>query len=86
MRGAAAACRAREVFAVATHGLYGPGSDAMLADPAIDRIVVSDSILTATVAGHGERIKIVSVAPLIGETVHRLHLGSPLGDAASLEA
>jgi phosphoribosylpyrophosphate synthetase len=34
---------------------------------------------------HSERIEIVSVAPLIGETIHRLHTGSPLGDATSLE-
>jgi ribose-phosphate pyrophosphokinase len=89
MRRAAAACRARgaqAIFAVATHGLFGPGSDAMLADPAIDRIVVTDTVPTATAtAVHSERIEIVSVAPLIGETIHRLHTGSPLGDATSLE-
>ena len=89
MRRAAAACRARgaqAVFAVATHGLFGPGSDALLADPAIDRILVTDSIPTAAAAaGHSERIEIISVAPLIAEAIHRLHVGSPLGDATSLE-
>jgi ribose-phosphate pyrophosphokinase len=87
MRRAAAACRARgaqAVFAVATHGLFGPGSGAILDDPAIDRILVSDSLPTTT-AGQSERIGIVSVAPLIGEVVHRLRTGSPLGDSASLE-
>jgi ribose-phosphate pyrophosphokinase len=87
MRRAAAACRARgarAVFAVATHGLFGPGSDAILA--AIDRTVVSDSVPTAAAAaGHSERIEIVSVAPLIAEAIHRLHVGSPLGNATSLE-
>ena len=90
MRRAAAACRARgaqAVFAVATHGLFGPGSDAMVGDPAVDRIVVSDTVPpAAATAVHSERIEIVSVAPLIGEAIHRLHIGSPLGDATSLEA
>jgi ribose-phosphate pyrophosphokinase len=89
MRRAAAACRARgakAVFAVATHGLFGPDSEAMLEDPAIDRIPVSDSLPAATAAaGQSERVEIVSVAPLVGEAIHRLHTGSPLGDATSLE-
>jgi len=78
---------AQAVFAVATHGHFGPGSDAMLADPAIDRIVVSESVPTASAtAGQSERIEIFSVALLIGETIHRLHTGSPLRDATSVEA
>ena len=90
MRRAAQACRARgarAVFAVATHGLFGPGSEDMLADPAIDRLLVTDSVPTAAeVAGRLEgRVEIVPVAPLIAEAIHRLHTGSPLGDATSLE-
>jgi ribose-phosphate pyrophosphokinase len=89
MRRAAEACRSRgaeAVFAMATHGLFGPGSDAMLADPAIDRILVSNSLPTATAAAQrSARIEIVSVAPLLGEAIHRLHTGSPLGDTTSLE-
>jgi ribose-phosphate pyrophosphokinase len=89
MRRAAAACRARgaqAVFAVATHGLFGPGSDALLADPALDRIFVSDSLpVAAAAARQSARVEIVSVAPLIGEAIHRLHTGSPLGDATSLD-
>ena len=90
MRRAAAACRARgaqAVFTVATHGLFGPGSDALLRDPAIDRIVVTDSVpMAAVVAGQTEgRVEIIPAAPLIAEAIHRLHVGSPLGDATSLE-
>jgi ribose-phosphate pyrophosphokinase len=90
MRRAAAACRARgarAVYAVATHGLFGPGSDAMLTDPAIDRILVTDSVSAAAVvaARAAARVEIVSAAPLVAEAIHRLHLGNPLGDAASLE-
>ena len=90
MRRAAAACcarGARAVFAVATHGLFGAGSEAMLEDPVFERILVSDSVGTAAAAAtrSGGRVEIVPVAPLIGEVIHRLQTGSPLGDATSLE-
>lgn len=90
MRRAAAACRARgarAVFAVATHGVFGPGSDALLADPAFDRLLVTNSIPSAAgVAGQSDgRIEIIPAAPLIADIIHRLHVGNPLGDATSLE-
>lgn len=47
LRRAARACReagARRVFAAATHGLFMPGAEAMLADPAFDGIVVLDTV------------------------------------------
>jgi ribose-phosphate pyrophosphokinase len=89
MRRAAVACRGRgaeAVFAVATHGLFGPGSDALLKDAAIDQVLATDSVprATARAQSSGGRLEIVSVAPLIGEAIHRLNTGSPLGDATSL--
>lgn len=90
MRRAAAACRdrgARAVFAVATHGLFGRGSDALLADASIDRIVVTDSVAPPeAVAGAAPgRVEIVPAAPLVAAAIHRLHAGGSLGDVASLE-
>ena len=32
------------MIALVTHGLFMPGADAALLDPAIDRIVVTDSV------------------------------------------
>jgi ribose-phosphate pyrophosphokinase len=90
MRRAAAACRergAKTVFAVATHGLLGAGSAALLGDAAFDRILLTDSLPTAAMAAARApgRVEIVSVAPLIGEAIGRLHSGRPLGDVAGLE-
>ncbi len=36
---------ARRVLALVTHGVFMPGAEAALEDPAIDRIVVTDSVL-----------------------------------------
>jgi ribose-phosphate pyrophosphokinase len=87
MARAARACRERgaaAVHAIATHGLFGPGSEALLEEPAIDRILVTDSLPSA-VAAAGERVEIVSVAPLIGDVIVRLDTGDPLGDLTGLE-
>jgi ribose-phosphate pyrophosphokinase len=84
---AARACRERgaaAVVAMATHGLFGPGSGALMEESAIDRILVTDSVPSAAVAA-GDRVEIVPVGPLIGEVIGRLHAGEPLGDLTGLE-
>jgi ribose-phosphate pyrophosphokinase len=84
---AARACRERgaaAVCAMATHGLFGPGSEALFGDPAIDRLLVTDSV-AAAVRQAGPRVEIVPVGPLIGQVIARLHLGEPLGDLTGLE-
>lgn len=73
---------ARRVLAVVTHGLFMPGSAAVLADPAIERLVVTDSIPpfrlpTELLAG---KVETLSIAPLLAETVRRLHDGRSLAD------
>ena len=91
MRRAAAACRergARAVFALVTHGLFGPGAKAMLADPAIDRIVVTDSLVSAVNAAAGAqsgRLEIIPAAPLVAEAIRRLHAGGSIADLLGIE-
>jgi ribose-phosphate pyrophosphokinase len=87
MARAARACRERgaaAVFAVATHGLFGPGSEALIEERAIDRILVTDSLPSALEAA-GDRVEVVPVGPLIGEAIGRLDKGEPLGDLTGLE-
>jgi ribose-phosphate pyrophosphokinase len=84
---AAHACRDRgaaAVFAIATHGLLGPGSAALLDEPAIDRILVTDSVPAAARAA-SSRLEIVPVGRLLGEAIGRLGRGEPLGDLSALE-
>jgi ribose-phosphate pyrophosphokinase len=87
MRRAAAACRehgAASVHLVATHGLFGPGSEALLADASIDSILITDS-LAQTAQPPGPSVKVVSIAPLLADAIGRLAQGEPLGDLTGLE-
>ncbi len=73
-----------EIHACATHGV--------LSDPAIERItnsnlqqvVVTDTIPLAP-EKHIPRIKVLSVAPLIGEAIKRIHRGESVGALFSSE-
>ena len=67
-----------EMYACATHGV--------LSDPAIDRLrnsEINEVVLTDTVplppAKRLPRIKVLSVAPLIGEAIKRIHRGESVG-------
>jgi ribose-phosphate pyrophosphokinase len=81
---AARACRERGAAAVhglATHALLGPGSAALLADPALDGLIVTDS-LPGPAAPRLERLPL---APLLAGAIARLHDGRPLDDLTGLE-
>ena len=79
----AEACRAqgaRRVFAAAAHGLFVAPANRLLASDVIERIAVSDSVpafrLDSWLAA--ERLSVVSVAPLLAQTIERLHRGESL--------
>ena len=88
---AARACRergAKAVYAVATHGLFGTGAEALFSDPALDRVVVTDSLASAvrTAAERsGPRLGVVPVGPLIGEALRRLHGNGTISDLVGME-
>jgi ribose-phosphate pyrophosphokinase len=73
---------ARRVIALVTHGLFMPGAEKVLADPAIDRVVVTDSVppfrLGTTAAW--DKLVMLPAAPLLAEAVARLHDGRALTD------
>jgi ribose-phosphate pyrophosphokinase len=74
-----------EAYACATHGV--------LSDPAIDRIrdsglrevVITDTIPLSP-SHQLDKIKVLSVAPLIGEAITRIHRGESVGALFSAEA
>lgn len=83
MRRTAAKAReqgARAVYAVATHGLFVEHAAQVVADPAFDGVLVTDSVppfrLTDTPAEH--RVAIVPAGPTIGEALRRWQTGEPL--------
>jgi ribose-phosphate pyrophosphokinase len=77
---AARACRARgarRVHAAAAHGLFTDRAGERLDDPALDSLVVTDSVPPWRLAGtalHGRLIQL-PVAPLLAEVLARLHRG-----------
>jgi ribose-phosphate pyrophosphokinase len=82
-RAARAARRAgaKRVLALVTHGLFMPGAEEAVLDPAIDRLIVTDAVpplrLTKAAAA---KVDILPVAPLLAEAVRRLHDGEALDD------
>ena len=73
---------AKAVLALATHGLFMAGAEAAIKDPAIDRIVVTDSVPAFRLTDEAVRSKIstLATAPLLAECVRRLHAGETLTD------
>lgn len=80
---AAEACRQRganAVYALATHGLFDRGSEAVLAHPAIDRTIVTDSAAPFHMPEDILRtcVEVIGSAPLFAEAIRRLHSGGSL--------
>jgi ribose-phosphate pyrophosphokinase len=78
---------ARDVWALAAHGLFTGGATEALSDPAIAGWVVTDTVppfrLTSDVAN---RVEIISAAPLFGQAIQRLHNYLPIVDLPSAGA
>ncbi len=77
MVGAAAALKnagAERVFAAASHPVLAGSAISKLAASEIDRIYVTDTIPLTAEASALSKIEVVSVAPLLGEAIRRIHL------------
>ncbi|MBW8372321.1 MAG: ribose-phosphate pyrophosphokinase [Thiobacillus sp.] len=75
---AAAACKtlgAKRVFAAASHGVFAGAAAEVLADPALEKLLVTDAIppfrLPSQMLGH--RVEVLESAPLFAEAIRRLH-------------
>lgn len=88
---AALACRARgaeKVFALAAHGLFGKGAEKMFEGAALDEVIVTDSVAGAAAFASSNSalpIRMLSAAPLLAETISRLHAGGSVSDLLGLE-
>jgi len=73
---------ANRVIALVTHGLFMPGADAAIMNPAIDRLVVTDAVPAFRLSDAAARAKIdiLPVAPLLAEAIRRLRAGATLTD------
>lgn len=78
----ARAAGAKGVVALVTHGLFMPGSAEILADDALDQIIISDAVPPFRL-DHPERNKklvVLPSAPLLAEAIRRLHEERSLTD------
>ena len=84
LRAAQAARRAgaKRVIALVTHGLFMPGSAEVVADPAIDRFVITDAVPAFRLGREAQHVKIdmIPAGPLLAETIRRLHMEDSLTD------
>ena len=73
---------ANRVIALVTHGLFMPGAVDVITDPAIERLVVTDTVPPFRLDATAPRNKIdtIPAAPLLAEAVRRLHQGQALTD------
>lgn len=68
---------AREVIACAAHGvLSGPAIDRINESQALKEVVITDTIPLRDKAERCPKLKVASVAGLLGKTIHNIHTGS----------
>jgi ribose-phosphate pyrophosphokinase len=63
---------ANAVYAAVSHGVFSEGSMERIDRSPIRKLLVTDSIETQPVA-FSEKVEVVSVAPLLGEAIQRIH-------------
>jgi ribose-phosphate pyrophosphokinase len=71
---------AREIVAVvATHAVFAPGALSRLTGADVSRVVVTDSVAPADAVAHeATQVRIVSIAPLLTQVIHRITTGDSL--------
>jgi ribose-phosphate pyrophosphokinase len=62
---------ARDVYAYVTHGVLSGGAVARIAGSRLRELVLTDSIMPAPAVRVARNIRVISIAPLIGEAVQR---------------
>lgn len=67
------------MLALVTHGLFMQGAADVIADPAIDQLVVSDAVPVFRLASRNTVVT-QPTAPLLAETIRRLHEEPSLTD------
>jgi ribose-phosphate pyrophosphokinase len=73
---------AKRVIALVTHGLFMQGAAEVIADPAIDQVVVTDAVPTFRLdsPAKNKKLMILPAGPLLAETIRRLHEERSLTD------
>ena len=68
-----------EVFCCATHPVFSKEAPELLSKSRFQEVVVTDTVPLAQEQING-KIKVLSVAPLLGEAIYRIHKGLSVGE------
>ena len=66
------AAGARSVAAYVTHGVLSGGAVARVEGSGLDELVVTDSIALPDAAREARKLRVLSIAPLVGEAIRRI--------------
>ncbi len=69
---------ARAVYACVTHGLLSPPAIERIQASTIREIIITDTIPPRAEVRASEKVRVLSVARLLGEAVKRIHMGDSL--------
>jgi ribose-phosphate pyrophosphokinase len=75
---------AREIYSCATHGVFSDSALARIAASPISEVIVTDTIPLPDGAPP-DKVTVLSVAPLFGEAIRRIHRGESVGALFSSE-
>ncbi len=73
-----------EIYSCASHGVFSPPALERIADSALKEVIVTDTIPLPD-GCDDPRVTVLSVAPLIGEAIRRIHRGASVGALFSSE-
>ena len=82
--GALEAAGARAIYSCATHGVFSADALDRIAELPITEIVVTDTVPLPP-GSDDPRLTVLSVAPLFGEAIKRIHRGESVGALFSSE-
>jgi hypothetical protein len=74
-----------EIYAAASHGIFSPPALERIAASGLTEVIVTDTIPLPPGADD-PRITVLSVAPLFGEAIRRIHRGESVGALFSSES
>ena len=72
---------AEQIFCAATHPVLSSNASELLKDSIIEKIVVTDTMPVAEdkIAKLGDKMEIISIAPMLGEAISRIHNAQSVG-------
>jgi ribose-phosphate pyrophosphokinase len=69
---------AKEIYSCATHPVFSGQAIERIAKSPVKEVVVTDTIPVSS-ENRIHKIKVISMAPLLGEAIHRIHTGLSVG-------